>query len=414
MLLSPFRERGAIMGGRRFVGVSGPLEAHEAGFAGELAGLGYVVRVVRLQVRLMGELSFWLDREGLDGSGLSVAVAEEFMAARRQAGCERWITVASLRPLLGYLDRLGVTPPPAVAVLDPTEEMLDRFGRYLRVERGLGQGTICGYVHAVRPFVAGRSREGMVDLSGLSAAEVSEFIVAACPGRPRGVAKVIVTAMRSLLGWLHLEGVVPVPLAAAVPSVASRRLSGLPDPLNAAQIKALLAACDRRSWVGRRDYAMMMLLWRLGMRAGEVARLGLDDIDWRAAEIVVSGKGPKIECLPLPADVGEAVAAWLRRGRPGTAQGRSVFVRVVAPHRELTSTGVTQAVFAAGQRAGLGCVHAHRLRHSAASAMMAAGATLPEIGQVLRHRRLLTTSIYAKIDIAALRSVAAAWPGSPR
>lgn len=159
---------------------------------------------------------------------------------------------------------------------------------------------------------------------------------------------------------------------------------------------------------------MMMLLWRCGMRAGEAARLGLDDIDWRGGEIVVSGKGPKIERLPLPVDVGEALTSWLRRARPSTAVGRSVFVRVVAPHRALSATGVSQAVFAAGQQAGLGCVRAHRLRHSAASAMLAAGATLPEVGQVLRHQRVLTTAIHAKVDVVALRAVAAPWPGSVR
>jgi integrase/recombinase XerD len=317
--------------------------------------------------------------------------------------------------LFAYLRGLGVTPPLSPAApADAVGEVLDRFGRYLRVERGLTQGTVGGYIGAVRPFVAGRLEGDRVDLSGVTAADVSAFVVAVCPARPPGPAKVIVTAMRSLLGFLYLEGTLPVALAGSVPSVASWRLARLPHPLSAGQVRALLGSCDRRTNVGRRDFAMLVVLSRLGLRAGEVARLCLDDIDWRAGEVVVVGKGPKLERLPLPDDVGEAIAGYLQRGRPATAQGRSVFVRVQAPHRALTGGGVTQAVFAAGQRAGLAGVYAHRLRSSAASEMLRAGASLPEIGLVLRHRRALTTAIYAKVDTEALRQVAAAWPGSGR
>jgi len=403
------------MGGPRRAAVVGPLAEYAAGFAAELERQGYVPRVVELQGMLVGELSVWLGREGLDASGLNVAVAERFMVARRDAGCVRHVSTKSLVPLLGYLRGLGVTPPPSPAVpTDVVEEVLDRFGSYLKAERGLAAGTICGYVAAVRPFVAGRLIGDRVDLSGVTAADVSAFVVAVCPTRPPGPAKVIVTAMRALLGFLYLEATLPVALAASVPSVASWRLARLPRPLTAGQVRALLDSCDRRTSVGRRDFAMLVVLSRLGLRSGEVARLGLDDIDWRAGEVVVVGKGPKLERLPLPADVGEAIAGYLQRGRPATAQGRSVFVRVQAPHCALTAGGVTQAVFAAGQRAGLGTVHAHRLRSSAASEMLRAGASLPEIGLVLRHRRALTTAIYAKVDTEALRQIAAAWPGSQR
>jgi integrase/recombinase XerD len=403
------------MGGPRWAGVTGPLAGFEAGFAAWLAERGYALRVVRQQLRLTGELSVWMAAEGSEPAELCTATADLFMSARRAAGVEQHVTVRSLVPLLEYLDGLGVIeraePEPAT---DPVGAVLERFACYLRSERGLGEGTIVGYVAAVYPFVARRAQEGTVDLSRLTPAAVTEFIVAACPSRPPGPAKVIVTAVRSFLRWLHLEGTLAVPLAGAVPSVASRRLARLPDPLKPAEVRGLLRTCDRRCRVGRRDYAMIMLLWRLGLRAGEVARLGLDDIDWRAGELVVTGKGPKVERLPLPDEAGEAVAAWLQKGRPATAIGRTVFVRVVAPHRALSSTGVTQAVYAAGQRAGLGKVRAHRLRHSAASAMLAAGVTLPDIGQVLRHQRILTTAVYAKVDVSALRKVAAPWPGRAR
>jgi integrase/recombinase XerD len=361
----------------------------------------------------MVEVSGWLAAASLDVSGLTSVTATQFVAERLVAGQHRYVTAAALVPLLGYLRELGVAPPaePVVGV-GPVEELLARFGRYLLAERGLTSGTVRGYIDAVRPFLVGRLQGEQLELVGLSAGDVTRFVVASCPGRPPGPAKLIVSALRSLLGFLHLDGVLAVSLSAAVPSVASWRLAGLPRPLTAAEVSALLRVCDRRTTVGRRDYAMVTLLSRLGLRSGEVARLALDDIDWRAGEIVVSGKGSRVERLPLPADVGEAVAGYLRRGRPASAQGRTVFVRVRAPHRELTSTGVTQVVFAAGQRAGLGTVYGHRLRHSAATAMLAGGAPLSEIGQVLRHRRVLTTAIYAKVDAASLATMVRPWPTS--
>jgi integrase len=216
--------------------------------------------------------------------------------------------------------------------------------------------------------------------------------------------------LRSLLGWLHITGATPVSLAGAVPSVAGWRLSALPKGLEPGQLRRLLAACDRRTATGRRDYAIMLLLARLGLRAGEVAHLGLSDIDWRHGEVAIVGKGNRAERLPLPADVGAAVAAYLRRGRPGTAEGRSVFVRVHAPHRALTTGGVTMVVFDAAQRAGLPKMHAHRLRHTAATAMLRAGSPLTEVGQVLRHRSPLTTASYAKVARGALAVLARPWP----
>jgi integrase len=236
------------------------------------------------------------------------------------------------------------------------------------------------------------------------------FVVAVCPQRAAGSAKMIVTALRSLLGWLHLDGQLPVSLVGAVPSVAGWRLTGLPRGLEPDQLRRLLASCDRRRACGRRDYAIMLMLSRLGLRAGEVAGLWLDDIDWRHGEITVRGKGNRAERLPLPADVGAAVAGYLRRGRPTTAQGRSVFVRVKAPHRALTSAAVSNVVFDSAHRAGLGSIRAHRLRHTAATAMLRAGSPLAEVGQVLRHRSTLTTSLYAKVDRDALAVLARPWP----
>src|SRR5579883_2725693 len=256
----------------------------------------------------------------------------------------------------------------------------------------------------VRPFLQGRLAAGglALDLERLGAADVVSFVVARCPRQSRGAAKLTVTALRSLLGFLHLDGLIESSLVSAVPSVAGRRLVGLPKGLDSDQVQHLLASCNASTRRGCRDIAILTMLVRLGMRSGEVAKLRLDDVDWRTSEIIVRGKANCVERVPLPADVGRAVAAYLQHGRPASAQGRTVFVRTKAPHRHLSSAGVSNVVADADKRDGLGRIHAHRLRHTDAMQMLRAGASLPEIGQLLRHRRALTTAIYAKVDRDAL------------
>jgi site-specific recombinase XerD len=392
--------------------VVGPLEPYAAGFAAELERQGYTVGVAEKQVALATHLSRWMAAVGVEPGSLTAQVAERYASARRAAGYASYRSVHALEPLLGYLRGLGVAPAAQEQPVTPAQELLDRFQRYLVSERGIGAATAEGYACFARPFVAARLAPGGPGLQGLTAADVTAFVVASCPGKPKGSAKLTVTALRSLLAWLHVDGVLGESLAWAAPSAASWRLARLPQPLEPSQVQAMLDSCDKSTANGRRDLAMLTLLARLGLRAGEVAALRLADIDWRAGEITVWGKGRRGERLPLPADVGEPIATYLHGGRPESADGtRRVFLRVKAPHHALTAGGVTQAVAAAGQRAGLGTVHAHRLRHSMATAMLRAGAGLPEIGQVLRHRRLMSTAIYAKTDIAALRPLARPWPG---
>jgi integrase/recombinase XerD len=395
--------------------VLGPLSAFAAGFADELTHQGYTPHSARFQMRLMGHLSRWLVGEELGAGDLRTVEVERFLRARRAAGYTHLLSIKAMRPMLTYLRDLGVAPPPPPPPISssPAEEVLERYRNYLTVERGLGHTTARDYVGAVRPFLHGRvgPDDIALDLRHLAAADVIAFVVARCPHQSRGAAKLTVTALRSLLGFLHVDGAIGRSLAVAVPSVAARRLVGLPKGLEPAQVQRLLASCDSSTRNGRRDIAILTMLVRLGMRAGEVAALGLDDIDGRAGEIVVRGKGKCTERLPLPTDVGEAVAAYLHHSRPTSAQGRTVFVRIKAPHRALSSQGVSQVAAAAARRAGLGRVHAHRLRHTAATQMLRTGASLPEIGQLLRHRRALTTAIYAKVDREALRTIARPWPG---
>jgi integrase/recombinase XerD len=394
--------------------VLGPLAVFAAGFADELAREGYTLHSARFQVRLLAQLSRWLAEEGLGAGDLRTTVMERFLCVRRAAGYTTHLSIKAMQPILGYLCCLGATQPsPAPVPSGPVEAALERYRSYLTVERGLGEPTARGYVDAVRPFLRGRAlpNGSALDFKHLTAADVISFVVARCPHQSRGAAKLTVTALRSLLGFLHVDGAIERSLALAVPSVAGRRLVGLPKGLEPAQVQRLLLSCAGSTRNGCRDIAILTMLVRLGMRAGEVAALRLDDIDWRAGEIVVRGKGKCIERLPLPTDVGAAVAAYLHQGRPASAQGRTVFVRIKAPHRPLSSGGVTQVVAAAARRAGLGRIHAHRLRHTAATQMLRAGASLPEIGQLLRHRRALTTAIYAKVDRDALRTIARPWPG---
>jgi site-specific recombinase XerD len=246
-------------------------------------------------------------------------------------------------------------------------------------------------------------------VGGLAAGEIISFLVAESRRLSPKTVQRLASALRSLLRYWHVHGVIDTSLAMAVPKIAYRS-PNLPRGLQPGEVAALLDSCDRSLPAGLRDLAMLTLLSRVGLRCGEVAGLRLEDIDWRGGEIIVAGKGNRRDRLPLPCDVGTAIADYLRRGRPADALDRQVFIRTRAPRCGLTSGGVTQAVAAAAQRAGLGTVYAHRLRHSAATSMLTAGASLAEIGQVLRHRRPLTTSIYAKVDTEALRALARPWP----
>lgn len=388
--------------------MAGPLTPYVEGFEAELFGLGYSRGSVAHQLRLMARLDGWLAELGLETLDLSAGVVERFMALRRAAG-EHLRTVRALAPLLAYLRRLGAVPgEPAAAPASPVEQLLERYRRYLRVERGLAQGTVNGYVVIARQFFDAAPGVAASDLAALGPQDVTAFVVAACRTR-RG--RDIVSGLRSLLGFLHVEGLVGPELAGAVPSVAGWRLAGLPQALEAGDAQSLLDSCDQATAIGRRDFAILSLLIRLALRRGEVADLELDDVDWRAGELVVcNGKRGRRERLPLPDDVGRALVAYLSDGRSPDAVTRHVFVRVLAPARGLSAGGVGDVVRAAGCRAGLGAIGPHRLRHTTATDLLRAQAPLAEIGQLLRHRLPQTTAIYAKVDDDALRQLAQPWP----
>lgn len=396
------------------VSVSGPFAAFREGFLRSLLKWGYTPESAANQLHLMAHLSRWLAGESRDVHALSENDLQRYFQLRRDDGYTHCISRKAMLPMLTHLRAVGVTLAASNGVSGgPVDFAIDQYRGYLVHERGLAQLTIHNYINAVRPFLVSELlRDGdKIDWESLNAAKVTAFVVARTPNQSRSLASTTVTALRSFLGYLYAEGLIKQQLTAAVPTVAGWRLAALPKTLQPREVQALLEACDRRTRMGRRDFAVLTILVRLGLRASEVACLRLDDIDWRAGSILIRGKGNQIEPLPLPQDVGGAVVAYLRRGRPATAADRSVFVRIRAPHRALSGIGVSEIVVAAARRACLGDIRAHLLRHTVASQLLRAGSSLPEIGQLLRHRHISTTAVYAKVDRDALRSIARPWLG---
>jgi len=287
------------------------------------------------------------------------------------------------------------------------DQLVEVFAAYLRRERGVSELTVAVYASDVRKLLIDR---GGSDLRDLTAAEVSNAVLAQVGAWAPASVRRFGCSMRSFLRYCYVTGLIERDLSGAALPVSGRRRSLLPQGITPIQAKALLGACDRRRAVGCRDYAVIVVMLRLGLRATEVATLRLDDLDWRAGQLTVRGKGNRVDELPLPVDVGEAIAAYLRRGRPRTATVREVFLRLRPPEVGLGRGGVTAIVASAARRAELGVVRAHRLRHTAASDMLRAGASLSEVGQVLRHRSAGSTAVYARVDVERLRAIATPWP----
>jgi site-specific recombinase XerD len=342
------------------------------------------------------------------GPQIDRGVVAAFIEARRSEGYVKLLSARAMAPMVEHLRELGLVPPESPRPAIPTEVVLDDFERFLLHARRLAKESVRSYVGVAKRFLAYVGHD--LDLEGLSVVVVSDFVRDECARRGVASAKATVTGTRSWLGFLHATGRTRAPLAPAVLSAASWSLASLPRGIGGDELARLVRSCDRRRSVGRRDFAILTVLSRLGLRAGEVTRLQLADIDWRQGEMVVHGKAASCDRLPLPVDVGEAIAGWLARGRPRGIDTQAVFVRLRAPHGPLPPTGVTDVVRRAATRAGLDPLGAHRLRHTAATRMLQAGAGLAEVGQVLRHQRLQTTAVYAKVDAVALAAVAQPWP----
>ena len=394
------------------VEVTGPLAPFVEAFEAELSDRGYAPRTIVNHVRQVGWLSRWLEASGSTAAALSSERVEQFCEARRASGRGGACSPRGLMLLMDMLRGLGVVEAESPASVDSSaERLLASFADYLLCERGLAAGTVLAYVGYARRFLAGLAGGG--ELSGVTAGEVTGAVLRESAVVSVASAQHFVTALRSFLRFCLIEGLVDADLSAAALAVTGRRRSSLPMGIGKSATAALLGCCDRRQALGRRDYAVIITLLRLGLRAGEAARLTLDDVDWRAGEIVVHGKGRREDRLPLPADVGEAITGYLQRGRPESRR-RELFLRARAPIGALGRGGVSAIVRRACGRAGIPGVGAHRLRHTIACEMVRVGVPLPEIGQVLRHRSLQTTANYARVDLDQLRLLAQPWPEGAR
>lgn len=389
------------------VRVTGLLAPYAQQFESLLTERGYtpLSRVSQLQV--MVHLSKWMRAGELDVGDLTLARVDEYLAQRLANGYSSFCSRGSLRQLLDVLARCGA---PLVEPSVPGSEvdvLLAGYSRFLRRERGLAASTTAAYLLRARRFVTGYGHGA--DLDQLHTGDVTRAVLREAGTVSAGSAQFFVVALRSFLRFGYLTGLIGTDLSGASLPVTGRRRSVLPQGISAGDARTLLRSCDRRTAVGCRDYAVILVLLRLGLRACEVAALRLQDIDWQVGQITVHGKGTRLDRLPLPVEVGEAIAAYLRRARPRTAR-REVFLRVTAPRTGLGRGGVSLIVRRACARGGLAPCGAHRLRHSLACDMVRAGVPLHEIGQVLRHRDTTSTSIYARVDVEQLRTMARAWP----
>jgi site-specific recombinase XerD len=389
------------------------LGAHLDEFCSALVDLGHPALTIRHKLWVVSGLARWMAKQHLAIIDLDEQRVDEFLdhRRRRSLGHRGFRTTALL--LLRQLRSAGVAPTPEPAVdSSPLAGLLTRYETYLRHERALAECTISEYLTFAREFIVERLDGRTARVDRLQPGDVRDFLLVHVRRMAPKRAQLMGTALRSFLRYLFLRGELRSDLALAVPTVRQWRLSSVPRHISPREVERLIRACDLSSATGRRDRAVLLLLARLGLRACEVLALELGDLRWRDGEIVVRGKGLIRDRLPLPLDVGKAIAIYLRRDRPPCGS-RRVFLCSRAPRRGFGHPGTVSTIVArALARAGVAApMHgAHLLRHSLATAMVRKGASLAEIGQVLRHRSPNTTEIYAKLDFDALRDVAMPWP----
>lgn len=382
------------------------------GYRAWLLGRGYRPETVRNMLKELGQVGRWLTAENLEPAQLDEEQIAAFIAARQAAGYRRVPGPRAMAPLLSYLREGGILAEavPAATALD---ELLAQYRAWLVGERGLAPSTVLRYENTARRFLTTQALvDGAFAPEGLTGADVNAFLLRECARVSAGSAKGRVAELRSVLRCLYLLQITPRRLGSAVPPVGGWRLATLPPPaMSASDVQRLLDSCDRSTAVGVRDFAMMLLIARLGLRSIEVARLELRDLDWRAGELVVRGKARRQDRLPLSVEVGEALVAYLSEERI-PADAVHVFLTCRAPRGPIRADLVGDVVERACLRARLPHAGPHRLRHALASELLRRGAGLVAISQVLRHQDLATTALYAKVDLSALRQVAHPWPGS--
>ena len=393
------------------VRMTGPLAPFQDAIWTDLLRRGYSPLSAKNLLRVTAHLSRWMDAEGLCPQDLTEDRLQAFISHRIDCGYTCWRTLRGIEPILVPLRDQGMVPPPESPPEENTAlaQLLREYETYLREHRGLAPSTT---LHSLRTADRFFSDVGVCDLEAvgqLSTADISGFVLRQANSMAIGSAKLMVTDLRSLLRFLHMRGLCD-DLSAAAPAVAGHRLARLPRHIPWQEVQQLLDSCDLGTAVGKRDHAILLLLSRLGLRAGEVAALELSDMHWASAKILVRGKGSQYDWLPLPQDVGEAVVRYLQEARPPTTS-RRVFLRAKAPFLDLSCGAIKAVVRWASRRAHLPSRSAHQLRHTAATQMLRAGVSLQGVAEVLRHQSLSTTAIYAKVDHLSLRPLARPWPG---
>jgi len=389
------------------------LASHLASFATSLVENGYVQSTVQSKLSLLASFGQWLGRQRLSITDFDEQRAERFIAYKRRKGRVHRGNRETLLQFLDHLRKRDVIPAPTPACDDsPLAAILTRYERHLRSERGLAAATVINYLPCIRKFLIERFREKPLVIREVRSSDVSAFILRQAPTMSPRRAQLVTAAFRSFFRFLFQDGELLVNLALSVPSVADRRLATIPKYLSPDQVERVLGTCNRQTATGRRDYAILLLLARLGLRAGEVVSLRLDDVDWRTGELLVRGKGLLHDRMPLPVDVGEALTSYLRTDRPA-CKTRRVFVCMKAPRSGFAGPSTLSTIVRrALDRADLypALRGAHVLRHSLATTMLRSGASMNEIGEILRHRTPSTTEIYAKLDFDGLRTLAHPWP----
>jgi integrase/recombinase XerD len=395
----------------------GPLGDYLSLYADHLYALGYRRLYGRRKLQLAADFCRWLNRKSITAKGILSKHIGDYLQFRKRSGIR--LQLGDSAAVVGFLNLLrdhGVTteriPQPP---LTPVQKVLREYDLYLQKERSLAPATRVGYAPFVRQFLRSRFGSSKVNLSRLNARDVLEFVRRSAGQLKNKRALLMTTALRSFLRFARYRGDLTLDLATCVPPVASWSLSTLPRAMPPTQVHQVLEdARKRSSAVGHRDYAILLLLARLGLRGGEVCHLLLEDLDWEKSRIAIRGKGGRVTHLPLPADVGKAIAAYLQQDRPRVTSTRRLFLRVRAPLTGFKSQGsIGSVVKHALQRAKIESPRkgSHQFRHSLASTMLQQGSSLSEIGELLRHRSPDTTAIYAKVDLRSLSSLALPWPG---
>ena len=392
----------------------GPLCGVIPAYAALLSQEGYSQQSTHIQLRFLADMNQWLHRQRLQVTELTEPTTLRYLRSRSGRFRPRRDDASILKKLLQILHIQGLLPKEDTQRLDdPRQRIEHEFDHFLSEERGLSMATRINYRPFIQRFLSAQFGDKPVRFDDLNANDVVRFIRNQAQHLKPKRAGLMVSALRSFFRYLRHRGDITTDLAACVPAIANWQFSALPKFLQPHQVQRVLSQCDRTTSRGRRDYAILLLLARLGLRACEIVALTLDDIHWEAGEISIQGKGNRLALLPLPPDVGQAIAAYLKNDRPACST-RRVFIRMKAPRRGFAnSIAVSTIVARTLKRAGIDSPHmgAHLFRHTLATQMLRQGAALAHIALLLRHRSLNTTTLYAKVDLVSLRTLAQPWPG---